>query len=343
MARKLPKLDHVKYVRKRGRVYAYFNTGRKSLKGHPVYERLPDPASPQFYDTYGAYKAGRTKRSTTAYMVPKLIADYLASPDYADKAKATQNLYRIQLAKARDLLAEFPADDLQAEDLRAIIAKAGWGAGTQNAFIAAIGACYKWWRENGGANLEPTRGISARKTGQHEPWPEDVLEAALKSDNARIRLAVHLLYCTGLRIGDACNVRWGDIRDGELTVTPEKTKRHGKTLQIALAADLKDELARTPRRSLYVLTGRKGGKQNIDQLRIELQAFALEHGVKRNPHGLRKNAVNYLLEHGCTVPEVAAITGQTHQIVEHYAAKVNRRKLGQAAIVKFDAARKKSA
>jgi len=40
---------------------------------------------------------------------------------------------------------------------------------------------------------------------------------------------------------------------------------------------------------------------------------------------------------------VSAITGQTHQVVEHYAAKVNRRKLGKAAIVKFAAAREKSA
>lgn len=45
----------------------------------------------------------------------------------------------------------------------------------------------------------------------------------------------------------------------------------------------------------------------------------------------------------CTIAEVSAITGQTHQVVEHYAAKVNRRKLGKAAIVKFAAARKKSA
>ena len=61
------------------------------------------------------------------------------------------------------------------------------------------------------------------------------------------------------------------------------------------------------------------------------------------PHGLRKNAVNALLEAGCTIAEVSAITGQTHQVVEHYAAQVNRRKLGKSAIVKFERARDKSA
>lgn len=57
-------------------------------------------------------------------------------------------------------------------------------------------------------------------------------------------------------------------------------------------------------------------------------------------HGLRKNAVNALLEAGCTIAEVASITGQTFQVVEHYAAQMNRRKLSKAAIVKLDAHRK---
>ena len=43
-----------------------------------------------------------------------------------------------------------------------------------------------------------------------------------------------------------------------------------------------------------------------------------------------------LLEAGCSIAQVAAITGQTYKIVEHYAANVNTRKLGSAAIVNLD-------
>lgn len=82
---------------------------------------------------------------------------------------------------------------------------------------------------------------------------------------------------------------------------------------------------------------------NENQLRRKLQAFTLALGVKTVPHGLRKNAVNALLEAGCTIAEVASITGQTFQVVEHYAAQMNRRKLSKAAIVKLDAHRRKSA
>lgn len=36
-------------------------------------------------------------------------------------------------------------------------------------------------------------------------------------------------------------------------------------------------------------------------------------------HGLRKSAVVFLLEAGCADAEVAAITGQSREMVEHYA------------------------
>jgi hypothetical protein len=56
------------------------------------------------------------------------------------------------------------------------------------------------------------------------------------------------------------------------------------------------------------------------------------------PHGLRKNAVRALLEAGCTVNEVSSITGQTAQMVEHYAREVNQLKLAEEAIRKWEAA-----
>jgi hypothetical protein len=44
-------------------------------------------------------------------------------------------------------------------------------------------------------------------------------------------------------------------------------------------------------------------------------------------HGLRRSAVVLLLEAGCTDAEVAAITGQSRQMIEHYARHVNQKKL----------------
>jgi hypothetical protein len=54
-------------------------------------------------------------------------------------------------------------------------------------------------------------------------------------------------------------------------------------------------------------------------------------------HGLRKSAVVFLLEAGCTDAEVSAITG----LAEHYAKQVNHRRLAAAAILKWEAAERK--
>ena len=51
-------------------------------------------------------------------------------------------------------------------------------------------------------------------------------------------------------------------------------------------------------------------------------------------HGLRKSAVVTLLEAGCSDAEVAAITGQSRQMIEHYAKQVTQ-KLAASAILKW--------
>jgi hypothetical protein len=55
-------------------------------------------------------------------------------------------------------------------------------------------------------------------------------------------------------------------------------------------------------------------------------------------HGLRNSAVVFLLEAGCTDAEVASITRQSRQMVEHYAKQVNQKKLAAAAVLKWETA-----
>lgn len=335
MARKPPSLEHVKYVTRRGKVYAYFNTGQKR-DGKPIYAPMPQPGSVGFFDSYAALKAGRTKRAKPGYTVANLADEYERSAEFAAKAANTQLLYGNQLNKIAEHWGMFPVDDLQPQDIRFTLDNAGWNPGTRNMVIAVLGALYTWARRRDKATLSPVKDIERLKGGEHEPWPLPIVEAGLKSDDPVVRLGVHLLYFTGLRIGDACALPWWAVADNVITVTPEKTKRHGKRLHIPLTAALKAELDRTPRTGLTIL-------HSVDhkQLRAKLKAFTKALGVETVPHGLRKNAVNTLLEEGCSIAEVASLTGQTYQVVEHYAAKVNTRKLASAAIVKFDRSRGK--
>lgn len=335
MARKPPEMPHIKHVLRRGRWYSYFNTGKKNANRNPIRQPLPEWGTPEFHSRYATMLAARGKQAAVAaYTVTDLVRDYLASAEYATKAIETQRGYAMQARKIIALWGKFPVDDLQPADVRTVIAGEAWGAGTVNLVLSVLGLLYKWGRQHNRATIDPVRDIDRQKVGEHAPWPEDVLEAALASDDNTIRLAVHLLYFTGQRIGDVCAMRWGNVANGKITIRQGKT---GKLVSFAQSAELRAELARWPKTTLPIMGGIAVGP-----LRRKLQAFTRSLGFETVPHGLRKNAVNSLLLAQCSVAEVAAITGQTYRYVEHYASQIDRMRLGNAAISKLDDARNKA-
>lgn len=332
---KLPKLPHVKFTRAKGKTYAYFNTGRK-VNGKTVYAALPPFGSVGFYDSYASFIGSRTKRETVAYTVADLCAAYENSDVFKQKAKGTQATYGITLKRIRDELGRAPMDRVERKHIRHILDNRITGNASRNLFLAVVSVIFKYARQRDMTQANPTDAIEQYETGTHEPWPEELLAAALESDNDRVRLAVHLLYYTGQRIGDVLKMRWSDVRDGAIIVTPQKTARFKKMLRIPMHSALEAELARTAKTGITILAGRLGRPLAIETLRKNLQDFAKEAGFKIVPHGLRKNAVNSLLEAGCTPHEVAAITLQSFQMIELYARKVSQHRLGEAAILKLE-------
>lgn len=332
MAQKLPSLDHVKYVRAKGRVYAYFNTGRK-VAGKPIYTRLPDPSAPGFYDSYAAMKGARTKRASITYTVADMAREYENSPQFRALARASQDLYAKTLRRIVDLLGEFPVETLTRGFVQPVLDTEMKGPGAYNIFKAVLGALYKWGRAREKTDLEPTKGMGKLKMGEHQPWPDEVLEAALTSDDELVRLSVNLLCFTGQRIGDVLKMRWSDIRKGTIHVVQQKT---GKELWIPLLSELQAVLDSTPKRGMTIIADKGGRPYSQGRVRTALQAFTVGQGAKTVPHGLRKNAVNAFLEARSTIPEVAAITGQSYQMVEHYAKRINQKHMAESAVLKLE-------
>jgi integrase len=212
----------------------------------------------------------------------------------------------------------------------------GSARGAINLRLGVVGALYKWGRKKKviHPDCEPTKGLEPEKMGEHEPWPDHVLEAALASETARVKLATHLLFYTGQRIGDVCAMRWSDIRDGQIEIKQQKT---GREMSIPIHAKLAAILEQTPRRALTIISSHDGNAILPNAIRLELQAFVkAAFKMKIVPHGLRKNAVNAILEAGCSTAETSAVTGQSLQMVEHYAKKRNQKKLASAAILTWE-------
>ena len=330
---RLPKLKHVKFVRTKGQVYAYFDTGKRDGKGKRIYTALPKPSTTGFMDSYATLLGHRARAANPAHSVANLADTFESSAEFKRLSKGTQRLYSITLKRICEQLGKFPVDSVTPRHTREIVNNRLSGNGARNIFLAVLGVLYTFARRRELTTAEPTKDIQSFRMGQHEPWPDDLLQAALVAEHDRTRLATALLYYTGQRIGDAVKFRWSDIRDGWIYFTQQKTR---KPMTIPLHSSLKDELARTRKIGITILGNDIG--QPVSQLTIrkELQAFGEAHGEQVVPHGLRKNAVNALLEAGCTAYEVMAITGQSLAIVEHYARGVNQRKLGEAAIIKME-------
>lgn len=329
----LPK--YVKRVRSKGKDYYYFDTG-KLVDGKKVYVRLPALRSSDFGGSYAALMGHRTRNAgvTVDLMrVPKLVGLYEKSPAYRALKPASKKRYDIYLRKLERLLPTAPVVEITKGDMRKLVDGMADKPGAANAFLATASALFTWAIGNEYMAKNPCDGIPKFKMGEHQPWPPHILRAALKTDDDTIRLVAHLLYYTAQRIGDVLRMAWSDIYDDRVAVAQEKTE---KKLRIRLHGALKVELAKHPRAGLLICVDAAGAPLKRDTVSKWLSEYTVELGHRCVPHGLRKNAVIALLEAGCPTGEIAAVSGQSLQMVEHYAKQRDQERLADAAILRWE-------
>jgi integrase len=316
-------LKYVKTVQVKGKQYLYFDSGDPQKR----YARLPDAGSMDFGTMYAAYLAVRTKQNNLKSLVTfaELASRYQLSPKYLNRSQGTQRTYLPYIIRMIEKFDDWPAADIDRADIRALLSDLQPGA--QLMQLAVAKNIFGYGVNNDLIEGNPTKDIKIdHESAPHEPWPDAVIEKALLGP---ARLPVALLYFTGQRIGDVCKMRWSDIDDGVITVVQQKT---GKELYVPVHSRLEAILAETPRSLTTIVCNAIGKPYSPSALRKVLR----KHVGDYVPHGLRKNAVNALLEAGCSAAMVSAITGQTMQIVEMYAAKRNNRKLAKTAMGKWN-------
>lgn len=328
-------LLHVKHTKAKGRSYYYFDTGQTDERGKRIWKRLPAPSSREFKATYAALLGHRTgrERLKTRLTLQALIDLYQASAKFNGMKPSTQRLYILYQNVLIDKLGNAPAQEVERKDIVLLLDKMADRPGAANIVKRAGGALYVWARRRGHVTNDPFAEIEEMATGEHEPWPEAALKAVLTCDDDNARLTAYLLYYSAQRIGDVAALTWRDVRDGYIEVTQQKT---GKTLEVPIHAELAKELARHPRSLGPIIPG-EAKASKLNRLRLAMQAVTIKAGFgKLVPHGLRKNAVNALLEAGCSAAETAAISGQSLQMVEHYAKRRSQKRLGSAAMLKWE-------
>lgn len=334
-----------KYLRKKtakGRTYYYFDTGLTNEVGRPILTPLPSPKAPDFGDKYARAKAARTQRKDRRGILTfdGLFRLFERSPEWRALSPSSQQSYDRYIRAASNLMRDRhgnspPAKGIERKDVIAVREALSDTPGAANQMIRAVGALYAWAVQNEKVKDNPARLIKRFKAKEHPPWPDELLEEALA--DPQIGMAVALFYFTGQRINEVARMSWSAIEGDYMRVSVQKTR---KDIRVAMLPELVDRLRAQPKDSVSILVNANGQPWTIAGLRQKLQAWAKERGHHVVPHGLRKNAVNSLLEAGCSGAEVSGITDQSIAMVEHYAKGRNKLTLGRAAIIKFDAARK---
>lgn len=199
----------------------------------------------------------------------------------------------------------------------------------------------------GAAKENPATGlVLAGGRRRTELWmPEDIAAWLAFCDRdpggGRWRMMFMLLLHTGQRIGDVLAMTWADY-DGEYikVIAQQKT---GAKLDVYCHHALKAEIEtwrKTQRVMGATILTRYDGKP-LSYNRVRNRATEILKEIDRRHlqlRDLRRTAATKLAEAGCTIPEIAAITGHSiekcQRILDTYVVKTKA--TGKAAIKKLE-------
>jgi hypothetical protein len=328
-----PKLPpHVVMVRnKTGRPYLYLMRNRGTKRAGKAIRLPDDPRAPEFWTEYARYMNMPVVKR--ANLVSDLITAWHASAEWkqmAEKTRVDWSRYCLWINAGWGELQVSGIEPKHVLKLRDTYADRPASA---NNLIRCLSSMLSWSVPRGWRTDNPCREIKPLRGGEgYEPWPWEVIQQSRSELRADLWWAVALALYTGQRLGDVLAMRWSHIAAGKISVVQEKT---GKRLLIPIHRDLLTVLETIPRRAVTILTNTDGVPWK--------SGFQATWGKNRPAcasglvfHGLRKSAVVTLLEAGCSTAEVAAITGQSLQMVEHYAKRVSQERLASAAILRWE-------
>lgn len=342
---KLP--PHVHAVKARGKDYYYFQPYRGTAREG---ERVKLPGGPTSTDGtpnaewWKAYRncVGEPAQKAKSGSFTALIEAYKDSPEWKELAAATQRDYARYLHDIDRAWGRLQVAGVEPRHVLALRDAKAERPAAANFLIRTLSALISWGIPRGYRADNPCRHVRKLRIGEgYAPWTWDHI-AHFRDHVSRPELwwAASLALYSGQRQHDDLAMLWSDCADGMMSVVQEKT---GKKLRIVMHRDLRAIMTNIPRRATTILTNTKGLPWTSDGFRAswgkELARPQMtplrEAGLVF--HGLRKSAVVFLLEAGCTDAEVSAITGQSRQMVEHYAREVNQKKLAASAVLKWEA------
>lgn len=216
------------------------------------------------------------------------------------------------------------------------------GHGAATAFVRATSALFWWAVENGRLANSPIAKIKRLRGGHIPAWSDAEAALAIEHLPEHLRRVVVLALYTGQRRGDLIALTWRQYDGSAIHLTQRKTVA---AVQIPCHPVLKEELDSWRRGSVVGIGGATILVNSLERpWRPDVLSWQLTVALGRiegfppgkSLHGLRKLSAANLAEAGCTVHEIASITGhKTLAMVELYTASARQKRLAEVAIRKL--------
>jgi integrase len=335
---RLKGINTVRRYRKDGSfaLYRYHRASGRQLTG--------EPGTPEFIESYAA--AERSIRDRAKGTIAGLIRRFEDSPQFADmRADTTQKEYRRKFkAIERDWGSapiasfndkQFRTDVLEWRDK--IAKRARREADNLTSALARLGA---WALDRGELDRNVLDRITRvyRSDRADKLWLPNHVDAFLQVASSEMKAALMLAMHTGQRQGDLRRLPWTAYDRTRITL---KQSKGGRIVSVRCTKALRqmlDSMSAT-KKGLLILTTPTGRAWTKRYFNEHWNEAAKAAGITDlHFHDLRGTAVTMLAEAGCTVPEIAAVTGHSLKHVTHileiYLSRTKH--LADAAIVKLE-------
>lgn len=324
--------------------YHYAWKGGPRLKGAP--------GSPEFHESYN--KAVASRRTAPKEQLQSILDKFEASTDFADLAERTRKDYRKLLRIIEAAFGDFPISAL--EDRRTRGEFLAWrerlavkSRRQADYAFAVLARSLSWAYNRGLVPVNPCErpGRLYRARRSESVWTDADEAAFYAKAPVHLHLALKLALWTGQRQGDLLRLRWAAYDGTHIRLRQRKTDMPvhvpvGAPLKAALdAAKSKlEERNQNELRPGTILTTERGTAWTESGFRASWRKGCQKAGVTDLTfHDLRGTAVTRLAKAGCTVPEIATITGHSLKDVatildSHYLSRDIA--LGESAIRKLE-------
>ena len=318
-------------------VHCYAWRGGAALSGvdGPLLE-----GSPEFAKAF--IEARATRRGATTETLMEIIREYRGSSDFPKSPSSKRN-YGAALRKIEDKFGTLPLAALAAKGTRGVFM-----AWRDSMASTPRTADYHWMvlarvlsvaKNRGRIDMNPCeRGGRLYEADRAEAvWSEEDLSRLFAVASKEVAAVVMFALWTGQRQGDVLRLPWSAYDGERIRLRQGKAKAH---VRVRVTPELKAIIDGLPRVSPVMLTSREKRPWTSDGFRTSFGRACVKAKVEGLTfHDLRGTAVTRLALAGCTVPEIAAITGHSLKVVarmldEHYLGE--RAELAESAILKLE-------